>query len=75
MGLSAWGASKRIENHQRARISFFSRLKERYGQNLEEIYNPFKNKITNSSIYDEIEELKNVFEKLFSYWFAAIIRE
>lgn len=59
MGLSAWGAGRRIENHQRERRSSLAKLKKRYGKNLEELHNPFKKKDTALSKYDEIEHLKN----------------
>ena len=59
MGLSAWGAGRRIENHQRERKTSFQRLKKRFGNQMEEIHNPFKIKKTASIQYDEIEALKN----------------
>ena len=59
MGFSAWGAGRRIENHQRVRRTFFGELKKRFGNNLEEIHDPFKQKNPTSSKYEEIEHLKN----------------
>ena len=59
VGLSAWGAGRRIENHQRERKTSFQRLKKRFGNPLEEIYNPFKIQKNSTIQYDEIEDLKN----------------
>ena len=59
MGLSSWGAGRRIENHQRERKTSFQRLKKRFGNHLEEIHNPFKNKNPSGTPFDEIEEYKN----------------
>lgn len=59
MGLSAWGAGKRIENYQRERITSFEKLKKCFGKNLEELYNPFKKHKPGKTNYQEIESLKN----------------
>lgn len=59
MGLSAWGAGRRIENHQRERTTAFERLKKRFGKNMEELNNPFKKDRLGKTNYHEIESVKN----------------